>query len=395
MADCDAPGADAADRDEWQRLLRYQDAVQDAIRGVETVTWHPDTQAMADWLAGEGPNPVTVLGHSHGWRTTVAEEGSPDGSEGLTIRAITAGDLPGYLDSLLGEDRHTAAPAAPAGAPEGGDWMTEVLGLAKPVAGQAPAPYVPPHPVRPESRSTRPKARPPVRTHAVPGRERIWIDVPHSEKDTAKQRGAIWDPVAGSWYAPRPGMTALEPWARLPEVLPGEDRTLGQGLFVDLIPSTSWFRNVRAGVSPRDWERIRQMVYRRAGMRCEACGAAKDKARRRWLECHERWAYRAPAGAGSGVQSLRRLICLCSDCHACTHWGHLAVTGGPEAEQAAFGHLMSVTGMSAQQAGEHVDAAFHLWTSRSEREWTADLSLITRMGIRAGKPENGDAAWAS
>jgi hypothetical protein len=353
MADCDVPDADADDREELQRLARYRGAVLDALRGVQRDNWHPDSQAMASWLTGQGTNPLTALGHSTSWRTGVP------------------------------------------GAAPGGDWMAGVLDMARPVTGNAPAPYVPPHPVRPQSQPARPRTRPLVRAHAVPGRDRIWIDVPHGEKNTAKQRGAIWEPVAGSWYAPRPGMAALGPWSRLPEVLEGEDRTLGQGLFVDLIPSTSWFRNVRAVVSARDWERIRQMVYRRAGMRCEACGATKDKTRCRWLECHERWAYRAPAGAASGVQALRRLICLCTDCHSCTHWGYLAVTGGPEAEQAAFGHLMAVTGMSAQQAGEHVDAAFELWAVRSQRDWAVDLSLISDAGIATSPPQEGDSAWAS
>lgn len=59
--------------------------------------------------------------------------------------------------------------------------------------------------------------------------------------------------------------------------LPGEDRSFGQGLFVDPIPETSWYVNVRSAVAARDWYRIRQMVYRRAGHRCEACGRQLDQ----------------------------------------------------------------------------------------------------------------------
>jgi hypothetical protein len=74
-------------------------------------------------------------------------------------------------------------------------------------------------------------------------KERIWLDVGFEEKDTAKASGARWDPGARRWYAPRPGITALERWlARepLPYDLPGEDRALGSGLFVDLVPKTCW-----------------------------------------------------------------------------------------------------------------------------------------------------------
>lgn len=368
MADCDAPGADAADREELARLTRFRAAVVDALREVHAESWHPDTRAMANWLAGEGPNPLTPLGHSVDWRTSLPEE-SPD-----------------------------AAPTA-------GNWMNGVLALAQPVAGRAPERYVRPHPVTPVPRTparpvSAPRAAnpvhtgPPMRTHAVPERDRIWLDVSYGEHEAAKRRGAVWDPVHRSWYALRPGIAALAPWSRLPEVLPGEDRTLGQGLFVDLIPSTSWFTNVRSAVSGRDWFRLRNMVYRRAGHRCEACGAGEDKAAGRYLECHERWFYRVRPGVASDVQVLRRLICLCSCCHATTHFGHTSLAGD-QAQQAAMTHLMVVTGMDAGQATAHVEEAFRLWASRSERDWTVDLSLIIDAGIAAGRPGKGDTQWAS
>ncbi|WP_392873811.1 DUF5710 domain-containing protein [Streptomyces sp. LN499] len=118
--------------------------------------------------------------------------------------------------------------------------------------------------------------------------ERIWLDVPYAEKDQAKKAGARWNPAATRWYAPCEGMTMLEPWAAAPDVadlLPGEDRTLGNGLFVALVPSSCWFTNVRSCVSPRDWKRLRRMITRRAGgraggragMRCEAGGAGEDR----------------------------------------------------------------------------------------------------------------------
>ncbi len=122
---------------------------------------------------------------------------------------------------------------------------------------------------------------------------RSWLDVPYAEKDAAKAHGACWDPAARRWFAPRRDTPELQRWAALPELpdlLPGEDRTFKPGLFVDLIPTTCWFTNVRSCVAPRDWERIRRMVTRRAGHSCEACGATEDRARRCWLEAHERWA---------------------------------------------------------------------------------------------------------
>ena len=104
---------------------------------------------------------------------------------------------------------------------------------------------------------------------AVMAGNKVWLDVPFGEKDEAKALGARWDPDARRWYAPRPGIAELERWAALPDVpdlLPGEDRSFGAGLFVDLVPRSCWFTNVRSCVSDRDWERLRRMITGR-----EAC----------------------------------------------------------------------------------------------------------------------------
>ncbi len=39
-----------------------------------------------------------------------------------------------------------------------------------------------------------------------------------------------------------------------------------------------WFTNVRSCVAEGDWERLRRPILRRVGYRCEACGAAEERA---------------------------------------------------------------------------------------------------------------------
>ncbi len=209
--------------------------------------------------------------------------------------------------------------------------------------------------------------------------QKTWLDVPFSEKDEAKALGARWDPSAKRWYAPRPGMTELQRWAALPDLLPGEDRSFGDGLFVDLVPASCWFTNVRSCVATGDWERLRRMITRRAGRRCEICGRGEDRDRRRWLEAHERWHYDDRAR----TQSLRRLICLCTDCHTTTHFGFAQVKG---IDGQALAHLREVTGMSARQADDHIDAAFELWERRSKYTWALDLSVLTDAAITIAPP---------
>ncbi|WP_306368152.1 DUF5710 domain-containing protein [Nocardiopsis sp. CC223A] len=212
--------------------------------------------------------------------------------------------------------------------------------------------------------------------------ERIWLDVPYAEKDLAKAEGARWDPGARRWYAPRPGIAALERWAARPDVpdlLPGEDRSLGSGLFVDLVPTTCWFTNVRSCVSQQDWERLRRMVVNRAGRVCEICGASADRAAQRWLEVHERWTF----DERSRTQTLRRLICVCTPCHTVTHFGLAQVKG---LATQAMAHLIAVTGASPTAARHHVDEAFALWEHRSRTVWDLDLGMLTGAGITVQPP---------
>jgi len=216
--------------------------------------------------------------------------------------------------------------------------------------------------------------------------ERIWLDVPYTEKDLAKAEGARWDPQARRWFAPRPGLAGLERWVArpdIPDLLPGEDRSLGSGLFVDLVPTTCWFTNVRSCVSPQDWERLRRTVANRAGQVCEVCGASADREERRWLEVHERWTF----DERTRTQTLRRLICVCTPCHTVTHFGLAQVRG--MADQ-AMSHLIAVTGASPAAARRHVSEAFALWERRSSVVWELDLRMLTGVGVTVQPPPE---AW--
>ena len=216
---------------------------------------------------------------------------------------------------------------------------------------------------------------------------RVWLNVPFSERDQARACGARWDPAARRWYAPHPGMEPLARWAArtdLPILLPGEDRSFGSGLFVDLVPESCWFTNARSCIAQQDWERVRRLVVGRAGRRCEVegCRQSEDRARQVWLEAHERWEFRE--GPTGRVQVLRRLVCLCTDCHTATHFG-LAQLRGRHHE--ALVQLARVTGMSATEARQHVRAAFSLWAQRSAHTWVLDLSILARAGITLAQPD--------
>lgn len=214
------------------------------------------------------------------------------------------------------------------------------------------------------------------------GGGRVYLEVSYSEREQAKALGARWDPTARRWWVPPAATAAQQRWPAQPEVpalLPGEDRTFGDGLFVDLVPTTCWFTNVRSSVAPGDWERLRRTILDRAGRRCEVCGHGEDRTTQRWLEAHERWAF----DDHTGVQALRRLILLCTWCHRTTHMGLAELRGHGEE---AFDHLCAVTGMNEEQAQDHIDDAYAVWRARNTREWTLDLRILTTAGIELAPP---------
>ncbi len=200
---------------------------------------------------------------------------------------------------------------------------------------------------------------------------RNFLDVPFAEKSHAKQMGAFWDPCFKKWYAPEGQEHLLQIWPLK------STKSLANRLFVDLIPSTCWFTNVRSCVLPADWNRLRKFVYERAGNQCECCLEKNCR-----LDAHERWHY----DTMRKVQKLMRVIALCQNCHAATHIGFAWRQGHREE---AFNHLMLVTGMNREQAEWHIEDAFARCEERDQTLWELDLSIITDSGIALiEKPES-------
>ena len=157
-----------------------------------------------------------------------------------------------------------------------------------------------------------------------------------------------------------------------------ESEDVRELLVVELIPRTSWFKNVRSHVSPAEWERLKKTTFTRAGYRCEVCGGRGS----RWpVECHEIFSY----DDERHIQRLERLVALCPACHEVKHIG-LAGVRGRRAQ--AVKHLARVNNWSAQDAEFYLEACFEQWHRRSLHEWRLDLSLLKSFGI-ADSPSPG------
>jgi hypothetical protein len=146
-------------------------------------------------------------------------------------------------------------------------------------------------------------------------------------------------------------------------------------LTIELIPRTSWFRNVRSHVSAAEWERLKRLTFGRAGYRCEVCGGRGP----RWpVECHEVFSY----DDARHVQRLERLVALCPACHEAKHIGLAGVRGR---RAAAVAHLARVNNWSVADAELYLEACFEQWHRRSCHEWQLDLSYLKRLGVAVGE----------
>lgn len=197
--------------------------------------------------------------------------------------------------------------------------------------------------------------------------ERIYLQVPYVEKDTAKSLGARWDPQKKQWYVPSNyDVQKVEKW--LPASIVIRRAKEGKTLTIELVPSSCWFSNVRSHVSQSEWRKVQQYTFRKAGYKCEICGGQGEK---HPVECHEIWDY----DDTKYLQILRGTISLCPKCHMVKHLGFATLNGrGKQAEQ----WLAQINRWSKEQATAYVKAAFETWDARSQVTWTLDLDWLNQ-----------------
>ena len=168
-------------------------------------------------------------------------------------------------------------------------------------------------------------------------------------------------------------------------IIPGEDRNWGGSvLYIDLIPQTCWFTNVRSVLPQAQWRDLAGKIRARAGFACEICGFDKQT-----LDVHERWVYEEKEGRR--IQRLIRLIALCRWCHGATHMGYAEVKGNDEMMRR---HMARVNRWTPTRVMEHGDAAFQRWEERSAHLWELDLSMIEGLGYHPKPVPSNEAREA-
>jgi hypothetical protein len=148
-------------------------------------------------------------------------------------------------------------------------------------------------------------------------------------------------------------------------------------LTIELVPKTSWYKNVRSNVPAAQWERLKKLTSSRARNVCEICGGLGEK----WpVECHEVFAY----DDERHIQTLVKLVALCPSCHEVKHIGLAGIRGN---RRRALAHLARVNGWSIEDANHYVEACFELWSRRSCHQWKLDLSYLKQFGIPSAETQ--------
>jgi hypothetical protein len=138
-------------------------------------------------------------------------------------------------------------------------------------------------------------------------------------------------------------------------------RVAGYRLTIELVPSTSWYSNLRNMAKPGVWDVIRRKAYADSGYRCSVCGYEGK------LFCHELWLY----DDGEHVQKLGGFVALCELCHMVKHIGYAGIFF--ENYSGLIEHFKRVNNCSY---GDFVLAraiAFDVWEERSRFNWVQDL----------------------
>jgi hypothetical protein len=140
-------------------------------------------------------------------------------------------------------------------------------------------------------------------------------------------------------------------------------RTMKGRLTVELVPKTSLCDDVGALMEDGTWDRVRRQVDSQAGGRCEICRGDDPGF---LLECHEQWRF----DDQTRVQTLERMVALCSDCHKVKHIGLAGIHGQGVHARA---HLARVNGWTLSETEANIREAFRVWAQRSQGPWTLDL----------------------
>ncbi|EKD98127.1 MAG: hypothetical protein ACD_23C00570G0002 [uncultured bacterium] len=196
------------------------------------------------------------------------------------------------------------------------------------------------------------------------------LSVPFAQKDEAKALGARWNPKVKRWFVP--DNVDVAPFVRWiePQTLKSDRESAhsikSPRLYIDMIPTTAWYSNLRSILTPEEWQAVKIQTATAAHHHCQACG---NQGGRHPVECHELWNF----NYDTYTQVLTRTVALCPDCHRATHFGLARVKGYADAAKA---HLMKVNGWSQADVALHIINANDEFQERNCIDWILDARWV-------------------
>ena len=136
-------------------------------------------------------------------------------------------------------------------------------------------------------------------------------------------------------------------------------------LQIDMVPATSWGKNLRKSIPKSRWNKIKEQAHDRNGRKCHICGSTEK------LHCHEMWDF----DDESKTQRLAGLGTVCNMCHHAMHMGRslqLALTDHLDMN-AVVDHFLKVNQCTQKTFEQHRREAAALFNERSNHEWRIDF----------------------
>ena len=151
-------------------------------------------------------------------------------------------------------------------------------------------------------------------------------------------------------------------------------------LNIQLIPQTSWYKNLRS-ILP-NWKDVSEHI-RNTQTVCQICGSNDC------LHAHEVWEY----DDEKHEQSLKNIVCVCEACHNVIHMGHANIDGR---SMEAMERYCRINQISEEEAKKDINDAFRIWRRRSQYEWHLNESQfytkvweLTGINCNINAPING------
>ena len=85
-------------------------------------------------------------------------------------------------------------------------------------------------------------------------------------------------------------------------------------LEIQPIPESSWGMSLAQLLPREEWDNLRRQCYKEANYICEVC-LSQPKTSKGPLHAHEVWEF----DFKKKIQNLKKVMCLCTTCHNCTH----------------------------------------------------------------------------